>query len=349
MALRITLGWIIPLIFSWAVCAEELSLNPAHPSKYLVVEGDTLWQIAGRFLNRPEQWPLLWRGNPAIKNPNYIYPGDVLAFSVVNGKPQVSVADTQRGEVIRRYEKWHPSIRETPINEAVKLLPSAAIDQFLTSPKVVTATELEAAPYVISFAGEHIVAGAGDRMYVRQITDTSNVNVTVYRKGQAYTDPESQEILGYEAEFIADASLQKTGDPATLFINKSASEVRLGDRLMSSSSDDVAMNYFPRPPDQAINGSIISVLNGVTQIGQYNVVVLNKGQEEGLAVGHMLDIYQRGKIIADPYAEEKNAAVVLPNELAGKLMVFRIFAHVSYALILEASQPIHLLDKVKTP
>lgn len=354
MALRITLGAIIPLIFSMSILAEEIKINPAHPSEYQVLEGDTLWKIAGKFLTKPAQWPLVWHSDPSIKNPNLIYPGDILAFSMVNGHPQVAIASSQRGlKADNAYtggmEKLSPRIRETPIAEAIKILPAAAIEQYLASPKIIAENELESAPYILSFAGEHLVAGAGDRIYVRALPESSSLNYTVYRKGQAYIDPESQSILGYEAEFIADTTLQKSGDPATLMINKAMSEVRTGDRLMPHTASEHVLNYFPRAPEKPLQGSIISVLNGVSQIGQYNIVALNKGASEKLAVGHVLDIYQRGKLIADPYAEDKNVPVALPDELAGSLMVFRVFEHVSYALIMEATQPIHVLDKVQTP
>ncbi|MFI3137540.1 MAG: LysM peptidoglycan-binding domain-containing protein [Methylococcaceae bacterium] len=352
---RTALGWLIPLIFSMSAIADEVNLNPSHPSQYLVVEGDTLWNIAGKFLKKPAQWPRVWKANPSIKNPNLIYPGDVLAFSVVNGKPQISVAQRKSVSVdgdeklSPGYEKLSPKIRETSITEAIKMLPTTAIDQYLSSPKVVSEHELDIAPYVLSFAGEHLVAGAGDRVYVRTIPESENVNYTIYRKGRAYVDPDNNETLGYEAEFIADASLQKAGDPATLLINKASSEIRSGDRLMPGAAGDITLNYFPRPPEKPVNGSIVGVLGGVSQIGQYNIVVLNKGAQDGLAVGHVLDIVQRGKLISDPYAEDKDVPVQLPDELAGNLMVFRAFERVSYALIMQASQPIHVLDKVKVP
>jgi hypothetical protein len=143
--------------------------------------------------------------------------------------------------------------------------------------------------------------------------------------------------------------LQQPGDPATLAITKSASEVRTGDRIMSNIDEDIALNYFPRPPEQGVNGSIISVLGGVSQIGRHNVVVIDKGTNDGLSVGHELNIYKRGKMIKDTYSLVKNDTVNLPDEVAGTLMVFRPFERVSYALVMKATQALHVLDKVRTP
>ncbi len=341
MAFRTILGVIIPLFFSSSLWADTLKINPSHPDQYTVVKGDTLWDISGKFLQNPWQWPKLWSHNPQIKNPHLIYPGDTLYFSYVDGKPRLSLS---------RNIKLRPSIRESSTDKAIKLIPSDAISQFLTSPKVVTKKELENAPYVIDFAGEHLIAGAGDRIYVRSIREPKSLNYTVYRKGKPYIAPKSNETLAYEAIYIADTTLQTAGDPATLLINKSDSEIRIGDRLMVSSAGKLALNYFPHAPETKINGSIISVLDGVSQIGQFNVVVIDKGIADGIESGHILDIYRRGHVIPDEYYnKEKNATVKLPDEIAGVLMIFRPFERLSYALVMEANSAIHVLDKVKTP
>lgn len=371
MAFRKLLGLMVTLLISIHAWADEIQLNPAHPDQYTVAKGDTLWAISGKFLNHPWQWPELWRNNTQIANPHLIYPGDTIYFAVVNGRPQLSLSrNTQPDPVAANTPclltdddikngrtdfatsadgKVLPCIRESLIDSAIELIPSAAIAQYLGSPRVVGATDLNSAPYVIDIAGEHLVAGAGDRIYVRAIQQASTTAYTVYRPGQTYTNPETGEVLGYEALFIAETRLQKLGDPATLEIIKSASELRKGDRLMPKVDDEVVLNYFPRPPEKPVTGNIISVLDGVSQIGRYNVVVIDKGTREGIKVGHELTIYHKGATVVDPYSPVKNATVKLPDEEAGTLMVFRPFERVSYALIMQASQAIHILDKVRTP
>ncbi|WP_349431765.1 LysM domain-containing protein [Methylomarinum sp. Ch1-1] len=341
MAFRAIFGAFIPLFFSAAIMADTLKINPAHPEQYIVVKGDTLWDISGKFLQHPWQWPQLWKKNPHIENPHLIYPGDRLSFSYVDGEPRLTLSKTV---------KLSPTIRESSLEEAVKLIPTDAISQFLASPKVVNEKDLANSPYVIDFAGEHLVAGAGDRIYVRAITDPESLSYTVYRQGEAYIRPGTDEILGYEANYIADTTLQTTGDPATLLINKSDSEIRIGDRLMVSAAGELALNYFPHPPKDEISGSIISVLNGVSQIGQHNIIVIDRGSADGVETGHVFDIYQRGRIVNDNYQiPGETVTVQLPDEIAGVLMVFRPFEKVSYALVMEATAAIHVLDKVKTP
>ncbi len=369
MAFRTLFGFMVFFFISTS-WADEIQLNPSHPDQYTVVTGDTLWDISGKFLNQPSQWPELWSNNSQIKNPHLIYPGDTIYFSMVNGRPQLSLSrnelqtnsstdstcvlnedDVKNGRTeyaVSEDGKLLPCIRETTFKQAIALIPNASIAKFLTTPKVVSKNELNNAPYVVELAGEHLVGGAGDRLYVRSITNTGNLSYTIFREGNAYISPETGEVLGYEATYIADASLQQPGDPATLAITKSNSEIRKGDRVMPSTEGEITLNYFPRPPEKSISSSIISVLGGVSQIGRYNVVVIDKGTKDGLLAGHELTIYQRGKVINDSYSAVKNGVVKLPDEIAGTLMVFRPFERVSYALIMKATQAIHLLDKAQT-
>jgi hypothetical protein len=135
-----------------------------------------------------------------------------------------------------------------------------------------------------------------------------------------------------------------------LRITKVENEVRRGDRLTPSTAGEMALNYFPRPPEQIIKGNIIRVMGGVTQIGAHDIVVIDKGTVDGLAVGHTLDVFKKGRVVIDTIqSSDDTVKVQLPDERAGVLMVFRPFERVSYALVMKASSAIRVLDKVQTP
>ncbi|PPD33153.1 MAG: peptidoglycan-binding protein [Methylomonas sp.] len=346
MVLHKVLGLLIPLFFSGLVWADSLRINPNHPEQYTVVKGDTLWDISGKFLENPWQWPELWGNNPHIKNPHWIYPGDTLYFSYENGEPRLSLSPS---DSYGKVPDLVPHIRESSIKQAIPMIPSDAISQFLSTPKVVSGDEIAASPYVLEIADEHLVAGSGDRIYVRAIENPEGLGYTVYRQGKPYISPETQEILGFEAEYIADTLVESPGDPATLRITKSDSEVRRGDRLLLSSEGEMALNYFPRPPEQRVSGSIIRVMGGVSQIGLHNIVVIDKGKIDGLEVGHTLDIYKRGRVVVDKIQSDEAVPVKLPDEFGGQLMVFRVFERVSFALVMKATSAMHVLDRVQTP
>ena len=378
MVFRALLGLVVSFFVSaslWANETGEISINPSHPNQYTVVEGDTLWDISGKFLNNPTQWPQLWSYNSQIKNPHLIYPGQTVYFSVVDGQPRLSFSkgnepyqdsgvmpssdtcvvseeDIHNGRTsfaMAQGGKLSPCIRETSQKAAIQLIPTETIAKYLTSPRVVSVNELNAAPYVVDFAGEHLIAATGDKLYVRSIIEPKTTNYTLYRAGTTFKRPETGEVLGYEAKYIADTSLLQEGDPATVVIDKSVNEIMLGDRLMPKPEEQFTLNYFPRPPEESIKGSIIYVLDGVNQIGKYNVVVIDKGSNDGLLPGHELEIFRRGRIARDSYSVVRNDQVKLPDEIAGSLMVFRPFERVSYALVMKSSQAIHVFDKVQTP
>jgi len=344
MASKAILGLILSLTLSLSSWADVIKLNPTHPTSHIVVKGDTLWDISAQFLQDPWQWPNVWRHNGQIKNPHLIYPGDVITLCFIDGKPMLCVNSPTSDE-----RMLYPHMRTNNTDQAIDIIPSEAIRPYLTSPKVVAEDELANAPYIVDFSGEHIIAAEGNKIYVRSILKPEYLAYTTYRPGDTYIDPESNEVLGYEAEYIADNVILELGDPATLRITNTEKEVRRGDRLMPTSEQEVAFRFFPEPPTEFINGSIISVLNGVQEIGQYDVIVLSKGQQDGLKQGHLLSIIQKGKLVTDPFHKNKNELVKLPDQEAGIVLVFRTFERVSYGLVMHASKNIRVLDMVQTP
>ena len=330
-------GFLLGLMFSLSIlAAEPVALNPAHPDRYVVVKGDTLWDISARFLRDPWRWPEVWHVNPQIENPHLIYPGDAIVLSYIDGRPLLKL---QRGPGSRSV-KLSPHVRSTPLDMAIPVIPMDAIRPFLTRPYVLDEKELDMAPYVISFADEHIVGATDNRIYVRTIEASDHPKYDVVRPGKPYKDGDTGEILGHEALLIGSAQLERPGDPATLYLLQTDMEALPGDRLLPVTQDT---------PDSDIAGNIISVLNGVTQIGQHNVVVLDRGTDNGLQIGDVLAIDRRGETIPDPITPDRFDKITLPDEKAGVLMVFRTFPRVSFGLVMSATMAIHVLDRVHNP
>ncbi len=337
------LGILLSFLVMGLAYADAVKLNPDHPDKYVVVKGDTLWDISGRFLENPWQWPEIWHVNPQIANPHLIYPGDIISLVYVDGKPRLML---ERGAGTY---KLTPQGRIIPLDEAIPTIPIDAIKQFLTEPTIVGKDELDKAPYIVEHKGEHIVSATDNSIYVRGIKDYNIRKYAVVRAGNTYTDPISKEVLGYEARFVGDAKLYRTGDPSTLKLLRTTREALIGDRLLPSGEETYNASFLPRAPQSDINGRILSVLDGVNQIGSYQVVVINKGARDGLEQGHVMDIYQAGETIPDSVTENRKDTVTLPDEKAGVLMVFRTFEKLSYALVLKASRNINVFDIVTNP
>ncbi len=326
------------LATSWAQAAGP-ELRSDHPERYTVVKGDTLWDISSRFLNNPWYWPEIWHVNPQVRNPHLIYPGDELALVYIDGKPRITKVGSN-GVV-----KLSPKIRSEPIDTPIPAIPLDAISSFLTETRIVDKQTLDNAPYVLEGEDGRIVMGAQDTVYARG--DKPANNVGIFRRSQAYVDPETNEFLGLEARSIARGEV--TGDDGnilTLKLRRSSEEVRIGDRLLAGKDQAIQPQFTPSAPDTDISGRMIAVEGGVTQIGQYDVVVINRGTREGLKVGNVLAVYRSGNLARDPYTKEM---VELPSERAGLLMVFQTYEKLSYGLVLKSGRPLSIGDRVKNP
>ena len=318
---------------------EPVPLAEGHPNEYVVQVGDTLWDIAATFLKDPWFWPEIWYVNPDIVNPHLIYPGDVLGLVYIDGQPRIT-------NVRAATYRMSPQARVTPLTESVASVPYEAVAAFLSSGVVLEKKEAENLPYFLDTHGDHLMAAAGYEIYVRGInSDMPGTRYNVVHVGEELRDPDDNRHIGYHGILVGEGSLRRGGDPATVALTDTHREVLKGDRLIPESVD-VPLNFFPRAPSSQIDGRIISVAGGVTQIGQYQVVVMNRGTNNGLATGDVLTVFKTGETIKDRIGGGK---VKLPDEEAGTIMVFKTFDRISYGLVMEATTAIHVLDAVRNP
>lgn len=341
MIRRICLGLVV-LLMSMSLLAKEVALNPNHPERYVVKKGDTLWDISAMFLQHPWYWPEIWQANPHVENPHLIYPGDELLLVYRDGRPVLQI---NRG---LQTVKLTPEMREVRMDEAITTIPLSIIRPFLTKPRVVGDEVLEAAPYVVATEDERLLSGAGDIVYARGVVDAEATKYSVFRGGKHYLDPQSGELLGVEAIYSGDAVIKQGGETATLDLLYTNREVMVGDRLLAVEEEDFDLNFFPRAPSHKVDGTIISVFDGVSQVGQYQIIVLNLGLRDGLESGHVLSVYKAGKTIRDTVGPDSKAMVTLPDEYAGEAMVFKLYDKVSYAVVMKAATAMHLFDKVRS-
>jgi hypothetical protein len=341
-------------------------LNPRHPETYVVQRGDTLWDIAAKFLRDPWNWPEIWQLNPQIENPHLIFPGDTLSLVYDgNGRPAVQVSE--RGPVAAAafsgggVEKLSPRVRELPLEDSITAIPYAQVVAFLSRSTVLDKKQLPHLPYIVA-NHEGLVGSAGRDFYARQAKGVRGSVYNVVHLGNKLVDPDDNSVLGYEGIFVGEARIDRSGDPATLRLLTSTREALIGDYL-TDQAGVVPANYMPHAPKQEVVGQIISVMDGVALIGQYQVVVLNRGSKHGLDAGTALRIYQTGRVVRDEGGGRGGGQggangiehgtfgkkVRLPDEPAGTMMVFRTFDRMSYALIMEATTPISVYDTVRNP
>jgi hypothetical protein len=244
-------------------------------------------------------------------------------------------------------ERLSPRIRSQPLEEAINTIPYETIAAFLSRPRIIGEDEIDDLPYIVAHR-EGLIGSAGRDVYVRGTDAPTGSVFNVIEQGEELVDPDTNDVLGYQGIYVGQGRLDRTGDPGTLRMLETEREAVVGNYLMTE-EDVQQMNFLPRSPDNEIDGKIISVLSGASLIGQYQVVVINRGSNAGLEPGHVLRVFQTGRTIRDTQRGAFGEKVRLPDEPAGTMMVFRTSERISYALVMEATTSIAILDIVRNP
>ena len=327
-----------------APAAEEpIPLRPDHPQTYTVVPGDTLWSIAQRFLQKPWQWRQIWRQNAQIRDPNRIYPGDVLRFSYdPRCKPLLEVAEREDVPLL----KLTPQARTETLTQPIPPVPRDAVESFLTRGRILSNAQWRKMPYIVADDDEQTVFADRDRVYARGAR-FDQPRYQVFRIGEELHEPGSDRSLGVPGIYLGQAILERDEDPASFMLANITNPVRAGDRLLELEEERELYSFEPHPVPPDTEGVIIAQLNpDVTQITQYSSVIINLGAQEGIEPGHVLAIFGKSRTVDDPVS---GGTVKLPGERAGLLMVYKVHDLVSYALVMQAERSIRLRDRVTSP
>lgn len=334
-----------------ALAASECSFRADAPNEHKVVKGDTLWDISGRFLEHPWCWPQVWGLNrEQIRDPHWIYPGQVVVFDRANGRLRLAGQAPEAGAL--------PEVRLGPRTrvdvlgpQAIATIPASAIEPFLSQPMIVDSETLKNAPRVVATEEGHLNAGLGDKLYV--VGDLKGeTQFQAFRPARPLKDPVTGEVLGYEAAYLAALKLDRAataGNEAHRFVvAASKEEVAPGARLVPVPARTL-INYAPHPPAASVDGRIVSIYGGLTQAGRNNVVVINRGSANGIEPGVVLALMHQGRQIRDPQAAKGSPLVQLPDERYGTLFVFRVFDRLSYGLVMQVQDAVRVNDLARSP
>jgi LysM domain len=336
----------------------RLDIRSDAPDRHIVVKGDTLWDISGKFFKDPWKWPHIWGLNKeSIKDPHWIYPGDVIFLDRNTGTLHIGQTDNgntaaasgviDTGNTVR----LSPQVRGNPSpHDAILSIPASAIEPFLTQPLVIDEGRLKDAPALIGAREGRVILGNNDTGFVKGLPSDKGDQWLIYRPGKTFIDPDTKEVLGIEAIYLGNAEVTRFADVSTVAITHSVEEIYAGDHLVLPSVEPVN-NYLPRAPESNISARVISIYGGVSQGGQNSIITLNKGVRDGLASGHVLALYRKGEVITESshslFSRDKH--FTLPDERYGLVFVFRVFNKVSYALVMQTRLPVELLDRANTP
>ncbi len=317
-----------------------LELADKAPDRHIVVPGDTLWGISAMFLKQPYRWPEIWHMNQEqIKNPHRIYPGQVVILDMSGSQPQLRL-----GNMVE--EKAPPRIYSQDNKHEISSIPQSVIEPFLSQPLVVEEGRFDNAARIIATQEDRVVVGNGNLAYVTGIT-TKDALWQIYRPGKALVDPDTNQLIGYEAFYLGSARLLREGEPATVEIISARQEIGRDDRLVPAPRPQI-INYVPHAPGAAVKGRIVSIYGAVEEGSTHSIVTLSRGRLDGLEVGHVLAVSRAGALVDNRF-EGKLETYQLPDERYGLVFVFRVFDHVSYALVMNVSRPVAIGDIVANP
>ena len=186
------------------------------PDSYTVRKGDTLWAISRVFLKSPWRWPELWGMNKAeVQNPHLIFPGQVLHLEKINGRARLRFGASADNSAPSGVIRVSPQVRVSSLKDsAVQPIPNHLIEPFLNQAIIVNEQEFMQAPRFVATQEGRTVLSAGDRGYVRAWRDGdlsmkpgAPRSYRVYREATPLRDPQTKEILAYEAYYLGKADL----------------------------------------------------------------------------------------------------------------------------------------------
>jgi hypothetical protein len=344
---RIISALILAVTAVCASAAEPLKLVDNPPDRHVVVRGDTLWGISGKFLKEPWRWPEIWNMNrEEIKNPHLIYPGQVVYLDRSGKTPRLRLGKPVKsgsGTV-----KLQPHVYSDPVQQAIPSIPPNQIEPFLSQPLVVEQGELDTVPRIVAGPEFRGMMGNGDQAFATAIPDASVVRWNVFRPGKPLIDPDTGATIGYEAFFLGNANLVQPGEPAALQITVAKEEIMRGDRLIPAPPVNI-ISYVPHRPDNQVAARVMTIYGGVSEGGRASIVSLNRGKIDGLEVGHVLALFRNRIASAIDQDTMRRVDTPIPEERYALVFVFRVFNGVSYALVLESSKPVTVGDYARNP
>ena len=344
-----------------AEAAPARNINPpalkaGAPQVYVVKKGDTLWDISKRFLKNPVRWPEIWASNKHVKNPHWIFPGDRLLMCTYNGRPIIGKDEGDGCEgIIRRYTggtKLQPQVRIESLNNAIPVIPLEYIQHWLERTSIVAPESIQSTPYILGTADQRVLAAKGQTVYARGNGLEIGQRYAVYREGEPYmlTGANGKKFnAGLELIQVAAGGAVRGGnDITTLELSDTYnSEVRRGDRVLPEYDPMLPTLFYPTNAEDVVaGGQVVRVMGSIGTAAKNSVVTIDRGSLQGVQVGHVFSINQKGEVVTDPKTKER---VQLPGQRIGNVMVFKSFEHLSYAYVLDSELPIKVGAGIQPP
>jgi len=374
------------IMLTGVVMAQDVALRSDHPDQYVVVKGDTLWDISGRFLDKPWQWPSIWHANPQIENPHLIYPGDVISLVYVDGVPQLRLSRGGSDTV-----RLSPSIRVSD-RDAIHAIPFKSIEPYVRDIRIVSPAEYEGLPYVVANKDQHLNATYGDTAFGRGLNAAVGDEYVIARLNSIYDNfgdpPEIRRVepkehwmqvpnvwdrnqhpfntvepwdrrpknpIAYELVETSRVRVVKAGEISVLEIIRDRTEVKPGDLILPVSTMGYESTFYPSAMDVIPEGlRVLATSAQRAGVGLYQIVSINGGTRQGIRPGNVFSAFRQGQVVKDRTGYRwgsfsKDAEVRLPDEYDATLMIFRTFEDISYGMVLSGDRAVMAYDMLRHP
>jgi hypothetical protein len=315
---------------------------------YIVERGDTLWDIAKRFLNSPYLWPQVWDQNRYIADAHWIYPGDPIVL------PKLQVVAEKAGQV--------PGAEGTAEPEAAPAQPGEAGPPGALGSALFPVTEevtLQCAHYVAPEREDesfHIIGselGATKLAFAdRDVLYASKGSTAGVKPGDVYSihhasyvvkHPESGKSLGTKIVTTGWARIILVSEnSATAMVEQACSDIHAGDYLKPL--EKVTVPFIARrpisdrltPPSGKAQGYVVDIADDAMIAGTGSIVSLDLGSEAGIAPGNVLSVFR----IVYP-------SVPSPRNVVGEVVVVSVKERTATAKVMYSSDAIMNGDQVE--
>ena len=309
------------------------------PETHTVQAGDTLWDIAARFLRDPWCWRAVWSDNREhISNPHWIFPGQRLTLDRHHGGASPLPVEPTASEVV----KLSPTVRASAV------APFSLAKEIDT--KQLTIKDKYRLVSMATISNAARIAGSGDGRRLLRVGDVVQVNgpplvgdsFDVMRPLTPLKDDQIDTALALPLKRIGQVRGQVRRQDNTsqqFVISQAEAELVEGDVLLPARAKS---DPLPTPQiTPALQAKILAVMREGQSASQYDVLALNRGLSDGLRPGSKVEITLPDKIELDEY----RARVF---ESMATLWVFEVADHAALALIMRSREVLGVGSLIQT-
>lgn len=317
---------------------------------YTIVPHDTLWDISDKFLKNPFKWPKLWRLNPYIKNPDLIYPGNIVRITpdgieVISGKeaeigklPVVSLEPEKEALVVLEPEP-EPVVPPPPPSFSSNEIPRAGF---------ISDKDLDASGVLVGPRETKEMMNSGDEVFVsfsEGVTANEGDGFSIFRVGEAIKHPVTGKKLGNVIDIVGSLTVKGSdGDVMVARIDNSFKEIEAGARLKPFMQPVTEVEITD--PEAEVEGYVVASLEHTENLSEANVVYIDRGASDGVRAGNVMRVFRKTEPVKDPV--NKGKKLTLPALELGKLIVVEAGERTSAGVVIESFRPIVWGDRVST-